>query len=303
MVALRALLAGLALALAGCWGDHSSAPPAPTAVKGSVYLEPAEGGGPPDPAPGARHGADSFVARTHSATALVTGTVRPAAARIRLIDTSGRRAARVNVAPDGNFRALLADLPRGKVIVFDLTATLQGARPWRSQILAARSGFRGVLRFPDVVVPDQDPTPPIATLVVHAGARSVTSISPVRPDRGPPVRLRSPAIALTAVMRDEDGGAGRIRASLSYDRECRDPDTGRRTTRRATRYFPPSEIARAELAPGVRVPVERVQRAVVRLPTRAGCVIRGKAWADATNASGLESLSDQVPFVFRAARG
>ena len=302
MMALRALLAGLALTLAACWGDDSSAPSAPTAVKGSVYLEPAEGGGPPDPGTRARQGVDSFVARTHSATAVITGTVRPAAARIRLMDTSGRRAARVNVAPDGSFRALLADLPRGKVVVFDLRATLRGARPWNSQILAARSGFRGVLRFPDVVVPDRDSTPPIATLLVHADARSVTSISPVRPDKGPPVHLRSPAIALTAVMRDEDGGAGRIRAALTYDRECRDPGNGRRTTQRATRHFPPSEVARVELAQGVRVPVERVQRAVVRLPARTGCVIRGRTWADATNASGLESLSNQVPFVFRAGR-
>lgn len=218
------------------------------------------------------------------------------------MDTSGRRAARVNVAPDGSFRALLADLPRGKVVVFDLTATLQGARPWRSRILAARSRFRGVLRFPDVVVPEQDSTPPIAMLVMHADARSVTSISPVRPDKGAPVRLRSPAIAVMAVVRDEDGGAGRIRASLTYDRECRDPYNGRRTTQRATRYFPPSEVAWVEPAPGVRVPVERVQRAVVRLPSRTDCVIRGKAWAEATNASGLEGLSDQVPFVFRAGR-
>jgi hypothetical protein len=302
MVALRALVAALALSLTACSDDESPAPSAPSAVKGSVYLEGSEGGGPPDAGTQAGHGADRFVVRTHGPTATITGTVRPAAARIRLTDTSGRRAARVNVAPDGGFRAVLADLPRGKVVIFDLTATLHGARPWKAQILAGRSSVRGALTFPDLVVPEQDSTPPIVMLLLHADARLVSSISPVRPDKEPPVRLRSPAIALTAVIRDEDGGTGRIRASLTYNRECRDPDTGRRTTQRATRYFPPSEIARVKLPPGARAPVERIRRAAVRLPTQTDCVIRGKTWADGTNASGLESFSDQVPFVFRAGR-
>jgi hypothetical protein len=299
MVALGALLAALALTLAACTDDESSSPAAPTAVKGSLHLERGEGGGPPDAGTQAGHAADRFVARTHEARAVITGTVRPATARIRLVDTSGRRAARVNVAPDGDFRAVLADLPRGKVVIFDLTATLQGARPWKTQIAGARSGFRGVLRHPDTVVPEQDSTPPLAMLLLRTDSGVVSSISPVRPDKEPPVRLRSPAIAITAVIRD-DGGTGRIRASLAYDRECRDPETGTRTTQRETRYFPPSEIARVKLPPGTRAPVERVRRAVVRLPARTGCVIRGKAWADATNASGLESFSDQVPFVFDA---
>jgi hypothetical protein len=297
VVAFRVLVAALALTLAACSDDDSPAPSAPTAVKGSVYLERAEGGGPPD-APA--QAPDSFLARTHGPRATITGRVRPAAARIRLVDRSGRRTARVNVAPDGGFRAVLPDLPRGKLVIFDLTATLPGARPWREQIVGARSGARGVFTAPDLVVPERDSTPPTAVLLMRADARFVTSISPVRPGKEPPVRLRSPAIALTAVVNDDDGGTGRIRASLTYVRECRDPDTGRRTTERETRYFPPSEIARVKLPPGGRAPAERVRRAAVRLPTEAGCVIRGKAWADATNASGLESFSDQVPFVFRS---
>jgi hypothetical protein len=36
----------------------------------------------------------------------------------------------------------------------------------------------------------------------------------------------------------------------------------------------------------------------VRLDTGEGaCAVRGKAWADTTNASGLESFSDQIEFV------
>jgi hypothetical protein len=301
-VVLRGLVAALAVALAACSDDGGPAPSPPSAVEGSLYLERAEGGGPPDAPTQAGHGADSFVVRTHGPRAIITGTVRPAAARIRLMDTSGRRTARVNVAPDGRFRAVLPDLPRGKVVIFDLTATVHGARPWKAQIVGARSSVRGVFTAPDLVVPERDSTPPIAVLLVRADARFVTSISPVRPGKEPPVRLRSPAIALTAVVQDDDGGTGRIRASLAYIRECRDPDSGGRTTQRATRYFPPSEIARVKLPPGGRAPVERVRRAAVRLPTETDCVIRGKAWADATNASGLESFSDQVPFVFRAGR-
>ena len=299
---LPALVAALALTLAACSDDEGPAPPVPTAVKGSLYLERSEGGGPPDAPTQAGHGADSFVARTHGPRATITGTVRPAAARIRLMDTSGRRTARVNVAPDGGFRAVIPDLPRGKVVIFNLRATLHGARPWKAQILGARSSVRGVFVAPDLVVPEQDSTPPTAVLILQADARSVTSISPVRSDKEPPVRLRSPSIALTAVIHDDDGGTGRIRASLTYVRECRDPDTGRRTTQRATRHFPPSEIARVKLPPGGRAPVERSRRAAVRLPTQTDCVIRGKTWADGTNASGLESFSDQVPFVFRAGR-
>jgi hypothetical protein len=301
MVALRGVVAALAVTLAACSDDEGPAPSVPTAVKGSLYLERAEGGGPPD-VPQAGRATDSFVVRTHGPRATITGTVRPASARIRLMDTSGRRTARVNVAPDGGFRAVLPDLPRGKVVIFDLTATLPGARPWKAQILGARSSVRGVFTAPDLVVPEQDSTPPTAVLLLRADARFVTSISPVRPDKEPPIRLRSPAIALTAVMHDDDGGTGRIRASLTYIRECRDPDTGARTTQRATRYFPPAEIAQVKLPPGRLAPVERIRRAAVRLPTQTDCVIRGKTWADATNASGLESFSDQVPFVFRAGR-
>jgi hypothetical protein len=301
VVAVCGLVAALALTLAACSDDESPAPSVPTAVKGSLYLERADGGGPPDVPPGAR-AADSFVVRTHGPRAIITGRVRPASARIRLMDTSGRRTARVNVAPDGGFRAVLPELPRGEVVIFDLTATLHGARPWKEQIVGARSSARGVFTAPDLVVPEQDSTPPTAALLLRAGARLVTSLSPVRPDKEPPVRLRSPAIALTAVVHDDDGGTGRIRASLTYVNECRDSDNGRRTNQRATHYFPPSEIARVKLPPGSRAPAERIRRAAVRLPTQADCVIRGEAWADATNASGLESFSDPVPFVFRPGR-
>ena len=51
------------------------------------------------------------------------------------------------------------------------------------------------------------------------------------------------------------------------------------------------------VAPGTLVPAERRRRARVRL--EPDCSVRGKAWADATNASGLESFSDQIHFEYR----
>jgi hypothetical protein len=304
MLALRALVAALALALAACDDDRSPAPPSPTAVKGSLDLERSQGAGPPDAGTQAGHGGDRFVVTADGPTATITGTVRPRSARIRLTDTTGRRTARVNVAPDGTFTAVLADLPPGEVVIFDLTATLPGAAPWKTQIAASRSDDQGASAPRDLAVPRHDSTPPTAVLLFNADGRTVSSVSPVRPDKDPPVPLRSPALALTALVRDDDGGTGRIRVSLAYDRECGDRDTGRRTVQRVTHYFPPSEIARVKLVPGTRAPAERVRRATVRLEARGGsCVIRGKAWADATNASGLESFSDQVPFVFRAGAG
>jgi hypothetical protein len=289
VAALCALVAALALTLAACSDDDGPAPADPVAVEGSLHLERNDGGA---------RGGEGFVVRTHGPRAVVTGTVRPASASVRLVDTSGRRTARVNVAPDGAFRAALPDLPRGKVVVFQLRATLRGARPWTTRIVGARSSARGVFRAPDLVVPERDSTPPTAVLFLRAGSRIVTSISPVRPGEGSPVRLRSPEVALTAVAHDDDGGTGRIRASLTYVRTCRDHGSGGRTTR----YFPPSEIARVKLPPGARAPAERIRRAAVRLPMDPGCVIRGRAWADATNAAGLESFSDHVPFVFRVGR-
>jgi hypothetical protein len=142
-------------------------------------------------------------------------------------------------------------------------------------------------------VPETDRTPPAAALLLRAGDRVVSSVAPVRADDEAAVRLRRPALTLTAVTRDGDGGTGRVRASLTYARTC-----GGSVVRR-TLHFPPSEVARVRLAPGATAPAERRRRARVRLDAGGrGCSVRGKAWADATNASGLESFSDQTRFEY-----
>ena len=143
-----------------------------------------------------------------------------------------------------------------------------------------------------VRVPDRDTTPPLAILRLEPGdgARPVVHRSPVRPRRAPAVELTRPEFRATAIIRDEDGGTGRIRLTVRYDATC----DGRRE--RSTQHRPPSQIERIRLTPGTRAPVERRRTARVRVP--AGCRVTGEAFADATNAHGLESFSDPVRFAY-----
>ena len=148
-----------------------------------------------------------------------------------------------------------------------------------------------------VRVPERDATPPLAQLRFEpgGGAPAVVHRSPVRPEPAAAVTLERPEVRGTALIRDVDGGTGRIRLSVHWVEQC---GGGRR---RRTVDLPPSQIVRIRVAPGVLVPVERRRSARVRLPR--GCEVTGKAFADATNASGLESFSDPVNFSYRGSRG
>jgi hypothetical protein len=221
----------------------------------------------------------------------VSGRVAPADAHVQVSDQSGRRKAHVNVAPSGRFTAELPGLARGST-VFRIRGTAQGARPWTTEVRVARAGRRR--DAPPVEVPREDRTPPQAALHLSSSGMTVSAVAPVRARDESPLVLTEPRLRLTAIARDGDGGTGRVRVSFAYRRECRDGDGARRTEN-----FPQSEIARVRLAPGAEAPVERRRRAAVRLDAGgAGCTVRGEAWADATNASGLESFSDQIAFVF-----
>jgi hypothetical protein len=145
---------------------------------------------------------------------------------------------------------------------------------------------RGVVR-----VPDADRTPPLALIRLDAGAKApVVHESPVRRKRSAIVRLVRPELAATALIRDADGGTGRIRVSLVYVTRCNGAD------RQRAQYFPPPQIESIKIAPGVRTPVQLTRRAHVRFP--AGCRVSGKVFAEATNASGLESFSDPIWFTY-----
>ena len=296
----RASLALLTVVLlAGCQeGDDRGAERTTPVrqVEGSLNLERSQTG-PPDAGTRGGHGADRYLVRAGNATATVTGMVEPASAAIELVDEAGARVARVNVAPAGTFAAVLPDLPRRGSATFRLTARAGSAEPWETEIVASRRPAEGRPRSAgDVRVPARDRTPPTAILLLRSGGRVVSSTAPVRADRDPPIRLAGPSVGLTALIRDRDGGTGRIRASLTYRQLCPDPAGGRRELAPRVHHFPPAEIARVRLPPGAAAPSERTRRARVRLELRPGCVVHGKAWADATNASGLESFSDQIRF-------
>lgn len=277
-----------ALAWAGCdeRDDRDRARDSvPRQVQGELELPRAQAGA-PDAGTRGGHGADRYVLRAPTAEALIRGRVEPASARVKLVDSAGRRQARVLPRPDGSFSALLPDLPRNGAATFRLSASADGAAPWRTEIVASRRPGAPAARM--VRVPARDDTPPLAALLLHYGDRVVSSVAPVLPDRDAPLQLELPELDLTALTRDADGGTGRIRVSMTYVRSCDG------AVERRTRHFPPSEIARVRVAPGAVVPAERRRRA--RVQFEPGCRIRGKAWADATNASGLESFSDQIHF-------
>ena len=93
------------LAWAGCEQDDDDGAerrsPA-RVVQGSLELERARAGA-PDAGTRGGHGADRYVLRATEVNALVGGRVKPASARVELVDESGRRLARVLPAPDGRF--------------------------------------------------------------------------------------------------------------------------------------------------------------------------------------------------------
>jgi hypothetical protein len=146
---------------------------------------------------------------------------------------------------------------------------------------------RGVVR-----VPESDVTPPVAMLRLDAGAAApVVHDSPVRRLRSALVPLVRPELTATALIRDTDGGTGRIRVSIRYATRCGGAD------RQHADYFPPAQIEAIRIAPGVRTPVQRTRSAHVRF--NASCEVLGKIFAEATNASGLESFSDPIWFTYK----
>jgi hypothetical protein len=144
-----------------------------------------------------------------------------------------------------------------------------------------------------VDVPPRDETPPLALLRLDSGSGDpVVHDSPVREQRRPDIALPRPEFAATALIRDGDGGTGRVRVSVVYVTRCDGVE------RQKADYFPPAQIENVRIAPGVRVPAQRSRSARVRFP--AGCDVTGKAFAEATNAAGLESFSDPIWFRYTA---
>ena len=147
-----------------------------------------------------------------------------------------------------------------------------------------------------IVVPETDPTPP-RPVVLLAGVRATL-------DRGAPrVRVsQDEPISVTVVGRDSDGGMGRARVSIRARLTCRSTG-GKVVTRPLVRYVPPPQVVRIRIAPGTRTRTELSQTATERFDTKCmgGTLERfsGEAWADTTNASGLDATSKHIHFASR----
>jgi hypothetical protein len=109
-------------------------------------------------------------------------------------------------------------------------------------------------------------------------------------------------ISVTVVGRDRDGGMGRARVSIRARLTCRST-SGKVATRPLVRYVPPAQVVRVRIAPGTRTRTELRQTVTERFDTKClgGTLERfsGEAWADTTNASGLDATSKHIHFANR----
>lgn len=147
-----------------------------------------------------------------------------------------------------------------------------------------------------IVVPDADRTPP-EPVVRLAGAEADGDAAP----GGRVTVSRDEPFVVTASGHDRDGGMGRARVAIRATLHCRDPATGRLRREPFVGYVPPPQIARVRIVPGTTIRTLLVQRAGQRFDQAAcsgGHVERfiGEAWADTTNASGLDATSRHIHF-------
>jgi hypothetical protein len=148
-----------------------------------------------------------------------------------------------------------------------------------------------------IVVPETDRTPP-RPVVRLAGARATL-------DRDAPRVLvpREEPITVTVIGRDRDGGMGRARVAISARLTCRSSE-GRVATEPFVRYVPPPQVERIRIAPGTHTRTE-LRRTVTHRFGTAECKgatlerFSGQAWADTTNASGLDATSKHIHFASR----
>jgi hypothetical protein len=283
--AVRRTLLALSLLLAGCGGgDDDDAPgdrppSAARAVTGALDLERPRAGA-PDAGTAAGHGNDGGVGTTSSAAFSFTGRVDPPDSRVAVSEGA------VRVEPSGRFTVAVAS-PRSGTKQVRVEATKPGHRPWRVDVRVVRATSQRVR------VPERDVTAPSAALLLRPGGGlpDVVQASPSRAgDRPDVVRLAQPSFRATAVARDPEGGIGRIRLSVVTTTRCGDE------VRRRVRYMPPPQIANVALPPGAMAPVERERTARIRLDAGPGCTVTGEAWAEATDAHGLQAVTHHAGF-------
>jgi hypothetical protein len=145
-------------------------------------------------------------------------------------------------------------------------------------------------------VPERDTTPPLP--VVEIGDRRVTGHG-----AWPEVSLAADTRVVTAKVTgtDRDGGMGRARVSFQATFLCVDRASGRRWSRPYVQHDPPPMIEPIRIAPGTRVATRLVRTSELAIDP-AHCEgselasVHGEAWADTTNASGLDATSGHLGF-------
>ena len=171
-------------------------------------------------------------------------------------------------------------------------------RPERSAPAQSREQPAAAVReLGSIVVPEADPTPPLP--IVRLGGVRATL------DRGVPRVLvpRDEPISVMVVGRDPDGGMGRARVAIRARLTCRSA-SGEVAIRPLVRYVPPPQIERVRIVPGTRTRTE-LRRTVRHRFDSAECMggvlerFSGQAWADITNASGLDATSRHIHFASR----
>lgn len=147
-----------------------------------------------------------------------------------------------------------------------------------------------------IVVPKLDPTPPQPTV-------RLAGVQAHREGPSPPTVTVSPdePIAVTVIGRDRDGGMGRARVAIRATLFCRTAATSRLRRQPLVRYVPPPQIARIKANSGTRIRSVLI-RSVTQRFGEAECDgdqldrFTGQAWADTTNASGLDATSRHIHF-------
>jgi hypothetical protein len=145
-------------------------------------------------------------------------------------------------------------------------------------------------------VPERDPTPPLP--VVELGDRRVTGHG-AWPEVSLPLDTRYVSARVTGT--DRDGGMGRARVSFTATFLCLDRASGRRWSRPYVQHDPPPMIEPIRIAPGTLVATRLVRTSRLALdPARCEggelASVHGEAWADTTNASGLDATSGHLGF-------
>jgi diguanylate cyclase (GGDEF)-like protein len=280
----RRLLLVTAVLAAGCGGEGDSEVPGPApprAVRATVDL-PKPAAGAPDAGTAAGHGADGAVVATSARVVSFTGRVTPPESRVTA------EGGTVRVEPSGRF-TVAVPAPRAGVASVRIDAVHPGHRPWTLDVRVVRGPAQRV------AVPERDDLAPSVGMLVEPGRGMPAMVfaSPSRAGERPPtVRLRGPGLRATAVVRDAEGGTGRIRLTLDTTTRCGGKET------RLRRVLPPAQILSVSLPPETDAPVERQRSARFRLDVRPGCSVRGHVRAEGTDAHGRQAVTQHAGFTY-----